>query len=101
MPLGGPTWAYYYDDQVDGAVSPEIVSPRLYAGQPDPNDASRFTIRYASEVGSGYIEGRLNDAGDGVRFRHFPGPVAPPSAVPPLPGLLRLPPLNETTTTIP
>jgi hypothetical protein len=36
---------------------------RLYAGQPDPNDASRFTIPYALVGHRGVITGTLNDDG--------------------------------------
>lgn len=36
---------------------------RLYAGQRDPNDASRFTIPYALDGRQGVIEGALQDDG--------------------------------------
>jgi hypothetical protein len=37
--------------------------PRLYAAQPDPADASRFTIRYELPDRTGVIKGRLHDNG--------------------------------------
>lgn len=43
--------------------------PRLYAGQPDPNDPSRFTIKYEYSDRSGSIRGALRDD-DSVVFDH-------------------------------
>jgi hypothetical protein len=48
---------------------------RLYAGQPDPADPSRFTIRYDLSGRSGEIEGRLKDDGQGVSLRITSGPA--------------------------
>ena len=42
---------------------------RYYAGQPDPADASRFTIRYVADGREGLVEGKLSDAGNTVQFR--------------------------------
>jgi hypothetical protein len=36
---------------------------RFYAGQPDPNDPTRFTIRYDLDGKTGTIEGCVNDSG--------------------------------------
>lgn len=47
---------------------------RLFAGQPDPKDASRFTIRYESSRGNGTIEGRIT-ADESVMLRVLDGPV--------------------------
>src|SRR5687767_2223717 len=40
---------------------PAAELPRLYAGQPDPNDPSHFTIKYEFTDRSGVIHGRLQD----------------------------------------
>ena len=45
----------------------------LYAGQPDPKDASHFTFRYVAKGGEGTIDGWLLD-NDKVRFRALDGP---------------------------
>ena len=48
---------------------------RLFAGQPDPNDKSRFTMLYELNGQSGNIEGRLAD--DGIfRMNVLDGPAA-------------------------
>lgn len=49
----------------------------LYAGQPDPHDASHFTFRYVAKRGSGTIDGWLLD-NDKVRFRALAGPYGHP-----------------------
>lgn len=41
---------------------------RLYAGQPDPADDSRFTIRYQAGDTTGTIHGRLTNEPTGVRY---------------------------------
>jgi hypothetical protein len=46
----------------------------LYFGQPDPNDAARFTIRYVVGEQSGLLAGRLNDDGT-VTFAAKDGPL--------------------------
>ena len=55
----------------DGAGQP----PRIYAGQPDPNDASHFTMQYEfeSEGRSGVIHGWLRD-NDTIDFDVEEGP---------------------------
>jgi hypothetical protein len=47
---------------------------RLFAGQPDPDDSSRFTVRYQSSAGDGTIEGRLT-GDDTVMLRVLDGPM--------------------------
>lgn len=49
---------------------------RMFAAQPDPTDASRFTIAYAHEGVSGLIIGRLNDD-DSVTFESKDGRALP------------------------
>jgi hypothetical protein len=49
---------------------------RLFAGRSDPNDASRFTLRYETATGNGTIEGRLS-ADDTVMLRVLDGPIVP------------------------
>jgi len=44
----------------------------VYGGQPDPNDASRFTIDYAIEGNRGVIDGQLGDDGS-VNLKIRPG----------------------------
>jgi hypothetical protein len=51
--------------------SPQSKSLRFYAGQVDPADASRFSIRYTLDGKDGTIEGRLSERGDSVTFE-FP-----------------------------
>jgi hypothetical protein len=46
----------------------------LYAGQPDPADASRFTIRYRTRAGEGVLDGQLT-AEDQVLFSIRDGPL--------------------------
>jgi hypothetical protein len=48
---------------------------RIYAGQPDPNDLARFTIRYEIDNAPGTIEGRLQEDG-AVSLRIVDGPAA-------------------------
>jgi len=67
-----------------GALAPGYTTPlrpvpgttalRLFAGQPDPLDPSRFTIEYEAAGGRGRIEGRLQ-AYDGVFARVISGPL--------------------------
>ncbi len=47
---------------------------RLFAGQPDSDDASRFTIRYETNNGTGLIEEMLADD-DGVQLRILSDPL--------------------------
>jgi hypothetical protein len=51
--------------------SQESSSLRFYAGQLDPSDESRFSIRYTLDGKDGTIVGRLSERGDSVRFE-FP-----------------------------
>ena len=55
---------------------PRIGRLTLYAGQPDPADASRFTIGYQTPDGRGTIKGRLLPD-DTVKLRIEDGPLAP------------------------
>lgn len=41
---------------------------RFYAGQPDPADAAAFSIRYEMGGEEGFLDGRLDDDGNGVRL---------------------------------
>jgi len=52
-------------------------SLRLFAGLPDPNDCSHFTIRYSAGVRSGVIDGWLTDDGNHVKLvaRDEPPPI--------------------------
>jgi hypothetical protein len=49
---------------------------RFYAGQADPADAARFTIRYSMEGQEGVVEGRLSDDGTEVKVEIKSGPAA-------------------------
>jgi hypothetical protein len=51
--------------------SPESKALRFYAGQLDPDDASRFSIRYTHDGKDGAIHGQLSERGDTVTFE-FP-----------------------------
>lgn len=51
---------------------------RLFAGQFDPADESRLTIRYDTAAGAGTIVGRLG-VDDEVTFDFTDGPLAPPT----------------------
>ncbi|HET6251395.1 MAG TPA: hypothetical protein VFE47_27165 [Tepidisphaeraceae bacterium] len=44
-------------------------SIQIFAGQPDPNDDSRFTIRYIMNGAPSMIEGKLQPDGIGVELR--------------------------------
>jgi hypothetical protein len=50
----------------------------LYAGQPDPDDASHFTIRYSAGRRSGIIDGWLIDGGNDVKMIAHDAAPAPP-----------------------
>ena len=50
---------------VDGLAESAVF--RIYPGQPDPHDASHFTIRFEADDKSGMIEGWLQDD-DTVKF---------------------------------
>jgi hypothetical protein len=47
---------------------------RFYAGQPDPNNVSRFTITYQMDAESGTILGQLKDD-DEVDLKPIDGPI--------------------------
>jgi hypothetical protein len=52
-------------------------TPRIYAGQPDPNDASHFTMQFEFPDGrGGTIHGRLSDD-DSIEFQFESGPSRP------------------------
>lgn len=66
--------------QPDDSVLLHVKPPqrlRIFAGQPDPKDSSRFSVIYEIDGKRGTIEGRLNDA-DQVILRILDGPAAPP-----------------------
>ena len=44
-----------------GAVGPGGHALRIFAGQPDPADASRFTIHFEMDGKAGVLVGRLTD----------------------------------------
>jgi hypothetical protein len=72
----GPFWPCQADRR--GLLNipvPAGATVRLFAGQPDPIDQARFTIRYKVDGVPGTIEGRLN-ADDTVTFRVLDGPAA-------------------------
>jgi hypothetical protein len=51
---------------------------KLYAGQPDPKDASHFTIRYTAGEEEGFIDGWLQDD-DTVKLKQRPGAASRPA----------------------
>jgi hypothetical protein len=51
---------------------------RVYMGEPDPSDASHFTIRYETPSGSGVIDGWLRDD-ESVALRVRDGPASMPA----------------------
>jgi hypothetical protein len=50
---------------------------RLFAGQPDPNDDSHFTIRYEVDNQPGTIDGWLQ-ADDTIKLQIRDGPATKP-----------------------
>ena len=51
--------------------APPTPYPRrmvIYAGQPDPNDPSRFTIRYVRNGVPAVLHGQVESFGEGGRF---------------------------------
>lgn len=58
---------------------------RIYAGQPDPDNAAHFTIKYEIDNVPGMIDGRL-EADDTVTLRILDGPAATRPVHPPLTG---------------
>lgn len=70
------------DRQSDLEIGRRPQKPITFmAGQPDPADASHFTIRYSIEDQSGTIEGWLMDGGL-VKMRVRDGPARPLSVMP-------------------
>jgi hypothetical protein len=61
---------------LSGAVAMQMTPLRIYAGQVDAGDASRFTIRFTVGKSEHLVEGRLADGGNGVTFS-YPKPIAP------------------------
>lgn len=51
-----------------GAIAIEPVPFHIFAGQADPNDAARFSIRYREAGNVHYLDGRLNDDGGDVKL---------------------------------
>ena len=68
-------WAHRLRPEFVVAAFPGTTAFRLFAGQPDPADASRFTIDYEVAGGRGTIEGRLTPD-DRVTARIISGPLA-------------------------
>lgn len=68
------TWRNYILFRRINRADPEV---RLYAGQPDPDDASHFTIGYALGESRGSVDGWLLDD-DTLRFRVLSGPCKRP-----------------------
>jgi hypothetical protein len=58
-------------------MSVPIGSLRFFAGQPEPDDESHFTIRYETTEGSGTIDGWLMPD-DSVKFQIRDGPATKP-----------------------
>jgi hypothetical protein len=71
---------FYADSWADPDVLDRVPAGtlRFYWGQPDPADASRFTIAYETTTGKGTIDGRLM-ADDTVRLKRVDGPATVPS----------------------
>jgi hypothetical protein len=63
---------------------PADGSMRFFAGQPDPEDSSRFVIPYQIGDQPGIIDGVLNND-LAVSLTHRTGPLAPPPTTSPSP----------------
>jgi hypothetical protein len=61
-----------------GAVAMQMTPLRIYAGQVDQADPSRFTIRFATGKNGHMAEGRLMDGGNAVTFNYLS--TAPPAS---------------------
>jgi hypothetical protein len=72
--LYGQTWS---DPATLGMPFEQNELFRLHAGQPDPADASHFTIEYEINSGSGTIDGWLQDD-DTVKVKVRDGPARQP-----------------------
>ena len=69
----------------DVSSGPMVGNPptlRIYAGQPDPADPARFSVRYEVGGETHIALGRLTDAGDDIDWTEPPGPAVRPSAGP-------------------
>ena len=55
---------------------PDFGDLTLFAGQPDPADASHFTFDYQTPAGRGTIDGRIQPD-DTIQFQATSGPLAP------------------------
>lgn len=69
---------YHEDHDPPPGPAGQPRRPRLFAGQPDPNDPSRFTMRYEYPDRSGVIHGRLTDA-DTIEFEWTVEALSPTS----------------------
>jgi hypothetical protein len=65
---------------------------RYFAGQSDPNESSRLSIRYETASRRGTIEGRLLEDGRSVKLTVLDGPGTDPSA---WPGAPKVTPMRE------
>jgi hypothetical protein len=73
---------------VDPAAGPvsvltSIPGTRFFAGRPDPNDPSHFTIPFQTHGSEGIVDGWLEDDGDGLRLSvtsTAKAPSAPPTS---------------------
>ena len=70
--LSANAHAFIWNGPVSAVASKDL---RFYAGQPDPADAARFTIRYSLEGQEGEVEGRLSDDGSEVKVEIKSGPA--------------------------
>ena len=69
--LTGKDRVYGYDIMTSTPLHPPLV--RIFAGQPDPNDPSHFTIRYQMWGQEDVLDGRLLDNDDvSLTPRHLP-----------------------------
>ena len=75
-------WPVTLDQNMELLKTAGIVDPheiRIYAGQPDPNDRSRFGIPFEARGRRGWIDGVFTDAGVKLTIRLEPAtrPAAP------------------------
>jgi hypothetical protein len=76
-PTGRPTdrTPVYPNIHYTGAIAIETAPLRIYAGQPDPADPARFTIRYQVAGHEHLVEGRLNNDGKDVTLKFLTPPA--------------------------
>jgi len=76
-PMGRPIdrTPVYPDIFYTGATAIETAALRIFAGQPDPADPARFTIRYQVAGHEHLVEGRLNDDGKDVTLKFLNPPA--------------------------